>query len=66
MTVENTQSDPPKIDDKQEEKKDENFTKVDQKFGLWTLDLKRFLVFFFFFFFFKHLDWKNQTLGFQF
>lgn len=54
----------PKIDDKQEEKKDENFTKVDQKFGLWTLDLKRFLVFFFFFF--KHLDPKNQTLGFQF
>jgi hypothetical protein len=46
-------------------KKDENFTKVDQKFGLWTLDLKRFLVFFFFFFF-KHLDRKNQTLGFQF
>ncbi len=40
---------PSKIDDKQEEKKDENLQKVDQKFGLWTLDLKRLLVFFFFF-----------------
>jgi hypothetical protein len=24
-------------------KRDENFTKVDQKFGLWTLDLKTFV-----------------------
>jgi hypothetical protein len=43
-------------------KMDEIFAKVDQKFGLWTLDFETF-VGLLLVLLFKHLDPKNQKLG---